>query len=209
MEKGNVFLGAVGALAGAIIGSVLWILIGQVGFIAGIAGYVIVAGSVKGYQFLGKRVSRKGIVMCVIFSVCVILAAAYLSLGITIYRELKDDYWITLSESIKLVPDLLGDSEVRNEFLLNLAVGYGLAIFASFSFVKSLWFQTGTFGANPTVGQTHAGQNYTNWDYTESNYTESKNTESNNTESNYTDPHYTEPTYTDPNYAEQDSEQRD
>lgn len=135
----NVFLGIIGAFIGAGIGSVLWILIGQFGFIAGIAGYAIVYGSVKGYKLLGKSVTRKGIIICVCFSLFMIFAAEYVSTGITIYQELKSDYWITLTDSMRLVPEFLKEPEVRTELLKELAIGYGLAIWASYSFVKDIW----------------------------------------------------------------------
>lgn len=137
--KDNVMLGIVGAMIGALLGSVLWILLGQVGFIAGIAGYAIVFGSVKGYRLLGRHVSRKGIVICVIFSLVMIFAAEYTSTGFAIYQAFKEDYYITILDAMKSVPEFLKESEVRNELLKNLSVGYGLAVWASFSFVKNLW----------------------------------------------------------------------
>lgn len=137
--KDNVFLGIVGAVIGALIGSALWVLIGQVGFIAGIAGYAIVFCSVKGYKLLGKTISKKGIIICVIFSLVMILAAEYVSTGIAIYQAFIEDYYITIADAMKSVPEFLKESEVRNELLKNLAVGYGLAIWASFSYVKGLW----------------------------------------------------------------------
>lgn len=137
--KDNVFLGIFGAVIGALLGSVLWIVLGQVGFIAGIAGYAIVFCSIKGYKLLGRHVSKKGIVICVIFSMLMILAAEYVSTGIVIYQAFKQDYYITVMDAMKSVPEFLKESDVRNELLKNLAVGYGLAIWASFSFVRGLW----------------------------------------------------------------------
>lgn len=140
-RRENVLLGIIGAVAGAVIGSVLWILIGQFGFIAGIAGYAIVLGSVKGYELLGKKVSRKGIVICVIISIFTIAFAECFSLGITIYREFSKEYAITVIDALKSVPQFLTVPDVRGEVAKSLVVGYGFAIWANFSFVKKLWKQ--------------------------------------------------------------------
>lgn len=139
MMKDNIFLGVLGAIFGALVGSFLWILIGQIGFIAGIAGYAIVYCSIKGYGILGKSVSKRGIVICVVLSLGMVIVAEYVSLGITIYRELQAEYYVTILDAFKFIPQLLQDSEVKVELMKNLAIGYGLAAWASFSFVKGLW----------------------------------------------------------------------
>lgn len=142
--KDNVFLGIFGAIIGALMGSVLWIVLGQVGFIAGIAGYAIVFCSIKGYKLLGRHVSKRGIVIGVIFSMFMILVAEYVSTGIAIYQAYSEYYYITIIDAMKSVPDFLKESDIRNELLKNLAVGYGLAIWASFSYVKGLWREVQT-----------------------------------------------------------------
>ena len=38
----NILLGVFGAVLGVLLGSVLWVFLGRIGFIAGIAGYAIV-----------------------------------------------------------------------------------------------------------------------------------------------------------------------
>lgn len=140
-RRENVLLGIIGAVVGAVIGSVLWILIGQFGFIAGIAGYAIVLGSVKGYEILGKKVSKKGIIICIIISFLTIAFAECFSLGITIYREFRKEYVITVIDALKSVPQFLTIPDVRGEVAKSLVVGYGFAIWANFSFVKKLWKQ--------------------------------------------------------------------
>lgn len=147
--KDNVFCGTLGAVIGALIGSALWIVLGQVGFIAGIAGYAIVFCSIRGYKILGRQVSKKGIVICVIFSMLMILVAEYISTGIEIYQVFKEDYYITVMDSMKLVPEFLKEDDIRNELLKNLVVGYGLAIWASYSPIKNMWRTTQLLAVDP------------------------------------------------------------
>lgn len=140
-QKENMFLGLIGAILGALLGTVLWVVIGMVGFIAGIAGYAIVFCGMKGYEMLGKKLSRKGIVICIILSCLMIVGAEYVSLGITIYKELGDTYYLSMGDSFALIPAFLGESEVAGGVAKDLIFGYALAIWASFSSVKLRWRQ--------------------------------------------------------------------
>lgn len=138
-RKENILLGLIGAIFGVLIGTVLWILIGQAGFIAGIAGYAIVFCGMKGYELLGRNLSKAGIVICVLLSCLMIAGAEFVSLGIVIFRELGGMYGLTLADSFALVPAFLQESEVAGEVAKDLVIGYGLAIWASFASVKSRW----------------------------------------------------------------------
>ena len=141
IRKENVFLGFIGAVGGALLGTALWVAIGMVGFIAGIAGYAIVFCGMKGYEMLGKKLSRKGIVICIVLSCLMILGAEYISLGFSIYKELGTEYYLSLLDSFSLVPALLEEPEIVGGVIKDLIFGYGLAIWACFSSVRLVWRQ--------------------------------------------------------------------
>ena len=142
-KKENLPLGLIGAVIGILLGSVLWVLIGQIGFIAGIAGYAIVFCGMKGYQLLGKKLTKTGIIICIVLSFLAIIGAEVVSLGITAYRELSEYYSLTLGESFSLLPELLKEPELVGAVAKDLAIGYILSIWASYSSVKNTWRQTG------------------------------------------------------------------
>lgn len=139
----NLPLGVIGAVVGILLGTVLWVAIGQIGFIAGIAGYAIVFCGMKGYGILGGKLSKAGIVICIILSFLAIIGAELVSLGITAYRELGEYYSITLGEAFSLLPELLKEPELIGAVAKDLVVGYLLSIWASWSSVKNIWRQTG------------------------------------------------------------------
>ncbi len=141
MRKENIFLGLIGAVLGALLGTVLWVVIGMVGFIAGIAGYAIVFCAMKGYEILGRKISRKGIIICILLSCLMIVGAEYVSLGLTIYKELGDMYFLSMGDSFALIPAFLEESEVAAGVMKDLIFGYVLAVWASFSSVKVRWKQ--------------------------------------------------------------------
>lgn len=138
----NILLGVFGAVLGVLLGSVLWVFLGRIGFIAGIAGYAIVFCGMKGYELLGRHLSKGGIILCIILSFLAILASEFVSLGITVHSELGEMYSLSITDSFRLVPELLKESELIGAVAKDLAFGYALSIWASYSSVKNIWRQT-------------------------------------------------------------------
>ena len=141
VKKENMLLGIIGALVGVLLGAVLWVIIGQVGFIAGIAGYAIVFCGMKGYGVLGRVLSKGGIVICILLSIVAVAGAEMVSLAITAYKELGE-YGITLGDAFRLLPDLMKEPELAGAVAKDLIIGYALSIWASYSSVKSIWSNT-------------------------------------------------------------------
>lgn len=140
-KKENLPLGLIGAILGVLLGSVLWVVLGQVGFIAGIAGYAIVFCGMKGYAILGKELSKTGIVICVLLSFLMIAGAEMVSLAIAVYRELGSLFAPTIWDAFGWVPELMKEQDVLLGVGKDLAVGYLLAVWASYASVKNTWQQ--------------------------------------------------------------------
>ena len=140
-KKEKVFLGIIGAIVGGLIASILWILIGQIGFVASIAGYAIVYGSIIGYERLAGRISKVGLVICIVVSVVAVFSADYISYVLRLYRELlRDNFEITLWQVFAVLPKAFGsDWDLLWSFVKSLLIGYGFAIWGSYSFIKKGW----------------------------------------------------------------------
>lgn len=138
----KVILGIIGGIIGAMLGSLLWILLDQIHFIAGIAGYAIVFCSFKGYIKLGGRISKKGVVACIIVCIFTILGADLFSFALDIYREFAGSYNITFSQAILSVPLFLTEKRILGRILLNLGLGYLIAFIGCYSFVEGVWKTT-------------------------------------------------------------------
>ena len=67
--KEKVAGGILGAFLGILIGAICIVLVNQFGYIASISGVVMGVCALKGYQILGKKMSLKGIIICVTGSV--------------------------------------------------------------------------------------------------------------------------------------------
>lgn len=134
----NKIRGAIGAVAGAILGIVVWCLIGKLGYISWIGGFAISVFTLGGYTLLGKDISKFGAVL----SIALILVSVYIatrlnwaiSLQEAIDEELHSDasLWECFTDIMTWVE--LADSTGR--FYLDLVLGYVITIVAGFGFVK-------------------------------------------------------------------------
>ena len=114
-------MGFLGSVLGALVGSVLWIIIGLLGFIASIAGAAISYCAFKGYSLFKGKLTKKGIVLNIVAIIIAFVFAQYIGL----YFDFKEaiagaDFGLYLM----FTPVLFSDSE----FLLGLLPNLGLGI---------------------------------------------------------------------------------
>lgn len=122
VRKENVIGGIVGALLGTLLGVGCIILLSQAGYVAALSGIVMAVCTLKGYELLGGRISRKGVIICVLLMLVMTYVGDRLDWAIMIMRELETD----LATSYQIVPILLQESVIDgasywgNLFLVNL-----------------------------------------------------------------------------------------
>ena len=145
-RKGNMATGIVGAIFGSLIGVAVWVLIGQMGYIAGIAGLIMAVCALKGYELLGGKINAIGLTICLVIVAGMVYIANMTSTTLIIYQEFKG-YNISFFDVYKKIPYLLKtSSEFSSDFYRNLFVGYLLTIVASVSTVISIYkANTGSF----------------------------------------------------------------
>lgn len=139
-RKSNVVLGITGAILGAILGGVLWVLVGQLGYISGIVGFIIAALAFKGYELLGGKMTKVGVVISVIAVILTVYLSQNIGLALDIKSAFSDYYNVDYSFSAcyKLIPDFLReDVDIKANYVRDLVIGYIFVAAASFSMVKS------------------------------------------------------------------------
>lgn len=142
-KKENVFAGIVGALLFSFVGGALWVILYQFGYLAGISGLVGVVCAIKGYKIFAKKESLKGIVISIIVSVIVMVAACYVCLSLDIYNSFKElyesgeaDFTITFGEAFKNAHMFLEDSEIAGAYIKDLCIGLALCAVGAFGYVS-------------------------------------------------------------------------
>lgn len=135
----NVLTGVVGALLGAAIGAGAIILLGQLGYIASISGFILAVCTLKGYELLGGKLSVKGIVISLILLLVTPYIADRLDWAIIIMKEFSSE-GVTFGQAFAAVPGLIAEGAiVQSEYIKNLLMLYGFTILGAFSTFKGLF----------------------------------------------------------------------
>lgn len=133
----NVILGIMGAIAGALLGGASIILLSQLGYISSISGFVLAFCTLKGYELLAKKLSTKGIIICVILMLITPVAADLLDWGILVYQDFSRYYDVTYFECLQVLPELFADGSIpMDEYLKNLGMIYLFVIMGGYYTLK-------------------------------------------------------------------------
>ncbi len=138
--KSNILLGIIGAIIGAALGGIIWIAIGEFGFIAGLAGYLMMLFSIKGYQILSGFLDKKGQIISLIIAFVMIFVANYMSYALSYLDYFYDSTYSysNIVASIKEVPEFLQLDDIKGSFLRDLGIGYLLSIWAGYRLIVSV-----------------------------------------------------------------------
>ena len=118
----NFLLGIVGAVIGVIIGGAVALLVARLGYVSVLAGAALGYCTIKGYEILGKKLTKKGVLVSAILMVLTVFLVNQLDYTLALMSELDlpfDMSWTLLNEAT-----FSGD--VPDKFYLNLAL---LAVF--------------------------------------------------------------------------------
>ena len=151
-QNGNTPLGLVGAVLGALIGAIPWVIVQMLGFFVGWCGAIIGFCSAKGYDMMhGKQTKFKifAVIIATIIAVCVAVFAGEALVGMQAFKELAAEYGYstTNSQLFKMVIEAIKiDPDIQREILGNLVLGMMFAALGMISVVR-------------TMSQEHASQN--------------------------------------------------
>ena len=83
----NLAGGIAGALIGSLLGVVCIVLLSQLGYVAAISGVLMAVGVLKGYEKLGGKLTKKGIVISMIIMVFMTYAGDRMDWAIRLLRD--------------------------------------------------------------------------------------------------------------------------
>ena len=133
------FLGFIGALVGAAIGGTSIILFSQAGYIASISGLILAVCTIKGYKLLGRRISKKGALICAILILVTPYIADRLDWAISIYQAFADE-GATLARAFAVVPDFLKEGYIQKDvYIKNLLMVYAFAALGALGTLQDLF----------------------------------------------------------------------
>ena len=140
-NKTSVGKGILGGFIGSLIGVAAWIIIYQFGYIAGITGFVMALCVFKGYEFLGGRLDKKSVWICIGISVLMLLVAELICLVLEIYNEFSVYYAISMLDAFLALPYFLADREILAVIVEEMVMGYVFMALSSFSYIRTIHAQ--------------------------------------------------------------------
>lgn len=134
LESSNLLPGIIGAVLFALAGAVVWVLIYSIGYIAGLAGVLIVLAAMKGYQIFGKYLDKKGVIISIIVSLVIVFAANHISWIVACYKAYRDaGRNLSFGRVVKRFSRVMTELDIWGYYYKDLIIGYLLSFVASFS----------------------------------------------------------------------------
>ncbi|SKB49937.1 hypothetical protein SAMN06296386_101281 [Lachnospiraceae bacterium] len=136
-EMENVPAGIIGAFIGALLGAIVIIAIGRAGFVASIGGFVLAAATIKGYKLLSKKLSKKGIIICVVLMIITVFCAEAVNWSWIIYDDLiAEGYDASFTAIMFNLFALIGSADLWGEFAKDLLLVYAFTVWGAFPTIK-------------------------------------------------------------------------
>ena len=143
-KPNNYLKGFLMGLLLSLFGVVLWILISLVGFIAGIAGYVITYLMYLGYKKAGGKINKTTSVIIIVLSLFMVIVAEYFSIAIYIQSYFSDQsYQLYFIDVLTSLPQLFAEEkEFLSACLTDLGVGFILTLLACLQLFRKMIFES-------------------------------------------------------------------
>lgn len=117
----NVIGGIVGALLGSLIGILCIVFFGQLDRVAAVSGVIMAVCTIKGYELLGGKFTKKGVVISIIVMVAMTYVGNALTWVVAIVREIGADFFTV----VQYLPMMLEEGLIeKSAYWYNLVLLY-------------------------------------------------------------------------------------
>ncbi len=138
----NVAAGVIGALGGALLGAIVVVIMGQLGYVSALSGFVAAICALKGYELLAKKMSIKGAIIACIAMLVMLYLGHQTNVAIEVLKAFKQSGHSELDffTVFRAVPKLVkSDSELMGAYLKDLLMVYFFALLGAVpTIIKSL-----------------------------------------------------------------------
>ena len=126
-RRENVIGGIVGALLGSLIGVAAIVLLDQLGYVAAVSGIVMGFCALKGYEILGGKLSKLGVVISVIIVILMIWVGTRASWALALQQQIytEESAFTVFSQFDKAVDSLKAQGvDITADFTESLIMQY-------------------------------------------------------------------------------------
>lgn len=121
--------GAIGAILGGILGGAVIVLIGQMGLISAISGVALSFCTLKGYELLGGKLSKRGMLV----SIAVMLLVPYLADRVSWALVIVEEWGWLFGDAFLYVHEVVGELELQADYWKDLLLIYVFTALGAFS----------------------------------------------------------------------------
>jgi len=136
-KEENVLFGTLGALLGALAGALIIVLLDKVGFVASISGVVMAFLSLFLYTKFAGKLSKKGVVICVVIMIVTVFLTEYLLYTYAVYKEWKV-YGVSFGEVFKSLFDILKEFDLMGHFTRNILMLYAFTALGAIPKIRDI-----------------------------------------------------------------------
>ena len=137
-KQEKMLAGILGALIGGIIGGAAIVLVGQMGLISAISGVILAFCTLKGYELLGKKLSKQGILVCILIMLAVPYLADRVSWALEIVKvseELFGIRWL-FGDAFLYVHDVVKERGAEADYWKDLLFVYAFTALGAFTMIR-------------------------------------------------------------------------
>lgn len=126
IKSHNRLLGILGAVGGALVGSVLIVIIGLLGYVSGWAAVVMALLAINGYKWLAKGIDKAGIALSILITALMIPFANMIEIAIVYYQSLNEimSGYVSFWRALQNTPQFMTDYDVWGAYWENVVMGY-------------------------------------------------------------------------------------
>ena len=133
-RKESVVAGIVGALLGSLVGAAAIVLVSRLGYVASVTGLVMAVCTLLGYEKLGGKLTKKGVVICSVIMLAMTYVANQTDWAILIMQEF-DVPFFEAYQSVSLLLDY--EAIEASVYWGNLALVYVFLLFGAVPMIIS------------------------------------------------------------------------
>lgn len=136
IKRENVISGIVGAFLGSLIGVVVIVLLDQLGYVAALSGIVMGVCTLKGYELLGGKLSKRGVVISVLIMILMVWVGTRAAWALALQKEIyTDESFFTVFRYFDTAVDSLNAQgvDITSDFMESLFMQYLFSVLGSAS----------------------------------------------------------------------------
>jgi len=131
--------GSIGAVLGAVVGAFFWLVISEFGFVAAIAGVVMVILALSGYRLFGGRIDRKGAIFAMATAFVLIIPVNLAANIWALYQEIDAGTGsMSFVHMLRNITYYMSEYQLWGKFLMNLLIGYLLVFWTNWRTIQEV-----------------------------------------------------------------------